>query len=170
MNELSNTHRQSISNATSIIVVIIIIAVAALGIIAYVVTTGTPTTTQTTLKDIGQVEVNGTYSVSGSGLAGTLDIIYPYSVQSGNPNATITNASVTFHCNDSFFVINADGRVIVNLTIIGNDNSVFMDGMRLNLVVDGNRNNVTVMPQTVLIYGKQISGEGNKFTTEPLPP
>jgi hypothetical protein len=170
MNRLSDAHGHGISTTASVILVIIIIAAAALGLIVYGASRGVRSTTHATMKDIGNIEVNGTYSLIGSSLAGTLEVIYPNSSQSGMFNATITNASVTFHCNDSFFVINADGRVIVNLTIVGNSNSVFMDGLRLNLNVDGNLNNITVMPQTVIIYGRQINGEGNQFTTEPLPP
>ncbi|MDG6921974.1 MAG: hypothetical protein JRN67_01620 [Nitrososphaerota archaeon] len=96
--------------------------------------------------------------------------MYPNSAESGNINASITEASVTFDCNNSFFTINADSRVIVNLTIIGNENNVFMNGLRLNLTINGNLNRFTVMPQTVTIYGKQINGTGNQITIRPLPP
>lgn len=170
MKRVFDAHSHGISTTASIIVVIIIIASAAVGLLLYSTSTGVRSTMQTTMNDIRNIEVNGTYTVNGSNLAGTLDVIYPNSAQAGNINATITNASVTLRCNDSFFVINADGKVIVNLTIIGNSNSVSMDGLRLNLIIDGNNNNITVMPQNVIIYGKQINGEGDQFTTRPLPP
>ncbi|MDG6995038.1 MAG: hypothetical protein JRN52_03865 [Nitrososphaerota archaeon] len=156
------------SLAALIIAIVVIIA----GIAGYAVgtTLGTNYTTTTTMKNIGNVYVNGTENISGNNLSGTLEVVYPNSAESGNINASITEASVTFHCNNSFFTINADSRVIVDLTIIGNENNVFMDGMRLNLTINGNLNKFAVMPETVTIYGKQINGTGNQITLRPLPP
>jgi hypothetical protein len=171
---------QGISTIVSVILAVVMIAIGIAGIV-YVATTSEEHTTTTitagcctaqnaSMMNIRNLFVNGTKDINGSNLAGTIDVNYPYSSQSGNINASVTNATLILDTNDSFFVINADGRVIVNLIVSGNHNSVFMNGMRLNLTINGNLNDVTVMPQSVIIYGKQINGQGNQFAIEPLPP
>lgn len=177
----------------SIVALLIVVVVLISGIAGY--TTGNRSTstttsnssntslatlsTQTTIststsgiasKDIGNVFVSGTANINGSNLLGTLDVVYPNSALSGNLNATIANASVTLDCNDSFFTINADNRVVVNLTIVGNGNTVNLDGLRLNMTIDGNLNLVGVMPQPVMMYSEHISGTGDRIIISPLPP
>src|SRR5271169_2917016 len=103
-------------------------------------TTSQTTSTQASSKNIGTLFVNGTSDINGSNLLGTFDVEYPNSAISGNLNAPTANATIRLDCNDSLFTINADNRVIVNLTIIGDGNTVNMDGARLNMTVDGNLN------------------------------
>ena len=171
---------QGMSTTVSVILAVVMITVGIAGIVSVVSTSeehtmttvavGCCTAQNTSMMNIGNVIVNGTKDISGSNLEGTIGVNYPYSSQSGNINALEANATLILDTNDSFFVINVDGRVIVGLVIVGNHNSVSMEGMGLNLTISGNLNDVTVMPQSVTIYGKQIKGQGNQFTTAPLPP
>ena len=117
----------------------------------------------------GNVQDNGSTIIKGDYMGYTLFVVYPNTSQSGNLNAPTRTATVTLDCNNSSFAINADNRVIVSLHITGSGNTVYMDGSRLELVIIGNLNRVTVAPQPVMLYGEQVNGSGNQLYVTTLP-
>jgi hypothetical protein len=131
---------------------------------------GTTATYSTSYKDIGAIDVNGSAQFEGTNLTGTLLVDYPIASQSGNSSAPITNSGLKFDCNNSLFAVNADGRVILNITIIGTGNTIFIeDSAGLNLIFDGNSNRLTVTPQDVPVYSELVNGSSDQIDEEPPP-
>jgi hypothetical protein len=131
---------------------------------------GTTAKYSTSYKDIGAIDVNGSAQFEGTNLTGTLSVDYPIASQSGNSSAPITSSGLKFDCNNSLFSINADGRVILNITIIGTGNTIFIeDSAGLNLIFDGNSNKLTVTPQDVPVYSELVNGSSDQIDEEPLP-
>ena len=162
-------YRKAIS--LDIVALFAIALIIAVGLGIYLSSISKVTTTTITETNIGVREVNGTASIGGTGVVGTLDVVYPNASESGNANASKTSATLNFDCSNCFFVINSDSRVVLNITIIGNANTVNIDGSSgLNLVFQGSSNKLFVMPQSVPIYSKQVNGTGNQVQEQPLPP